>query len=253
MKKVLLILVLVFEVFAFEGVVIKNLTKFFSKETIKMTIKKYGNDGIKALDKLSARYGVKGAEKLEIINARYGKEGIKLVSKYGDEVVRNNTVFNIVKKFGDKGYYLIKRFPQRSVEYYNKFGDKFVDLSNRFGPSRVIRYLDEAKQYNADDKIIRFLNKFGDKANEFLDRHWRKLLASGFILLNADDIIKSLENVSAEVGKKAITTTGDTITKTLSNVANSTFGLFAGIALIIFVILKFGWEFFIKVKEYYNK
>lgn len=246
MKKILLFLIGIAYVFAFEGTLIKNLSKVFSKEAVEMTAKRYGDDGIRALDKLSVKYGNKGISKLEAINAKYGQEGLKLVAKYGDEVVKNEKIFEIVSKFKDKGYYLIKKFPQKSVEYYEKFGDKFVKLANKFGPTRVVEYLDEAKKYNADGKIIRFLDNFGERANKFLNEHWGKLLASGFVLLNADDIIKSLENVTTKVGEKAVTVTGDTITTTVSGLANSTFGLFAGISLILFIIFKYGWDFFVK-------
>jgi len=249
MKKILLFLIVSVYMFAFEGTLVKNLSKIFSKEAIEMTTKKYGDDGIRALDKLSIKYGNRSMSKLEAINAKYGQEGLKLVAKYGDEVVKNKKIFEIVSKFKDKGYYLVKKFPQKSVEYYNKFGDKFVNLANRFGPTRIIEYLDAAKKYNADGKIIKFLDKFGDRANKFLNEHWGKLLISGFVLLNADDIVKSLENVTTKVGEKAVTVTGDTITTTISNLADSTFGMFAGIALILFVIFKYGWDFFIKVRN----
>ena len=264
MKKIVFILILVSQIFAFEGAMIKTLSKVFSKEAVETVASKYGNNGLNALKKLSAKYGSRGMEKLEIINAKYGRDGLRLVSKYGDEVVKNRATFNIVEKFGDKGYYLIRRFPQRSAEYYEKFGDNFVIVSNKFGQTRVMNYLDEAKNYGADGKIIKFLDKFGEKANNFLERHWGKLLASGFVLLNADDIIKSTENVSKEVidktgetvtdvvsnvGKEVVDKTGQTVTDTVSNVANSQFGTLAGIALILFIIFKYGWDFWIKIRS----
>ena len=249
MKKILLAFILVSQIFAFEGAVIRTLSKLFSREAVETVASKYGDNGLKALEKLSAKYGNRGMEKLEIINAKYGKEGLRLVSKYGDEVVKNRATFNIVEKFGDRGYYLIRRFPKRSIEYYEKFGDKFVTLSNKFGPTRVINYLDEAKKYGADRKIIKFLDKFGEKANKFLEKHWKKLLVSGFVLLNADDIIKSTENVTTTVAKEVVDKTGQTVTNTVSNVADSQFGLFAGIALILFVVFKYGWEFWMKIRE----
>ena len=242
MKKIVFILLVVSQIFSFEGAVVKNLLKAFSRDTIRITMQKYGSRGVEALEKLYVKYGKDGLNRLKSIEAKYGKEGVNLVAKYGDEVVKNRGTFNLVEKFGDKGFYLVKRFPNRSVEYYNKFGDKFVILSDKFGSSRIIRYLDEAKTYNADGKIIHFLEKFGQKGNEFLDRHWGKLLASGFVLLNADDIIKSIENVS----NTAITTTGKTITDTTSNIANSNLGILFGIAAILFVIFKYGWEFLSK-------
>jgi len=249
MKKIVFILVLVSQIFAFEGAVVKTLLKVFSRDSIELIAKKYGNKGVEALEKLSAKYGKNGLQRLKEINAIYGKEGVNLVAKYGDIVVRNRETFNIAKQFGDKGFYIIKRFPYKSVEFYNKFGDKFVVLSDKFGTSRVIGYLDDAKQYNADGKIITFLDKFGEKANIFLDRHWGKLLASGFVLLNADDIIKSSENIA----KDTINKTGDVVTKSVSNVADSNFGILVGIAFMLFIIFKYGWDLILQLISKFRK
>jgi hypothetical protein len=241
MKNFLVILLLISNLFALEGMAIKSLLKIFSKDSIEMVAKKYGDDGTVALEKLSMKYGKNGINKLEEIETKYGKDGVKLVAKYGDEVVKNRATFNIVKKFGYKGYYLINRFPKRAVEYYNKFGDKFVILSDKFGNDRVIKYLDGAKKYNADNKIIKFLDKFGEKANNILDRHWGKLLASGFVLLNSDNFFKTLNNL----GEKTIDKAGETVVKT----TDSNFGILAGIALILFIFLKYGWDFIVKIRK----
>ena len=248
MKK-LIALFLVVNLFAFEGAAVKAVSKLVSKDAAEVAAKKYGKDGALALERLYAKYGDKAAQRLDKISLLYGREGVNLVAKYGEDAVKNKTVFEIVKKFKDKGYYLIKTFPQKSVEYYKKFGDKFVQLSEKYGPSRMIKYLNGAEKYNAGDKIIKFLDKFGEKANEFLDRHWGKLLTSGFVLLNAESLIKSTENIA----KSAITTGGETVAKTVPEVAKETFdskfGIFAGIVLILFVIFKFGWEFILRLRK----
>jgi len=242
-----LVFLLAVNLFAFEGAFIKGAIKLFSKESIEEVSKKYGDDGIRALVRLK-NGSYNSLEKLQSIYARYGKEGVKIVAKYGEKAVANKESFEIVKKFGDKGFYLITKFPGKSVEYYKKFGDRFVILSERFGSSRVIGYLDGAKKYYADKKVIRFLEKFGEKANEFLDRHWKKLLISGFVLLNADSLIKSSENVA----KEAVDVAGKSVTVTFSKGIESLFdstGVFIGIAFIIFIILKFGADFILKLKK----
>ena len=104
---------------------------------------------------------------------------------------------------------------------------------------------EEAKKYNADGKIIRFLEKFGEKANIFLEKHWGKLLVSGFVLLNADDIIQSMENVA----KTGVKEGGEVVTKSVDSIVNSQFGLLAGIALILFAIFKFGIDFFMRIRR----
>ena len=242
-----LIFLLAVNLFAFEGTIVKGAIKLFSKESVEKISKKYGDDGIKALVKLK-NSSYNSLEKLQHIYAKYGKEGIKIVAKYGEKAVANKECFEIVRKFRDKGFYLITRFPRKSVEYYKKFGDRFVVLCERFGSSRVIGYLEGAKKYNADKKIIRFLERFGEKANEFLDRHWKKLLISGFVLLNADSLIKSSENVA----KEAVDVAGKSVvyifSKAIESLFNST-GIFIGIAFIVFVILKFGADFILKLKK----
>jgi len=245
----LLVLLLAVNLFAFEGVLVKNTVKFFSKESVEIVSKRYGDDGVKALAKLESKYGKESLKKLNSIYSKYGKEGIRLLAEYGEKALKNPQTFEIVKKFKDKGFYLITKFPKRSVEYYQKFGNKFVELSNRYGSSRVIKYLDEAKQYNADGKIIKFLDKFGEKANVFLEKHWGKLLVSGFVLLNADSLIKSSENIAKEAINKTTETVTNTVTKSIDEIVTSQFGLLAGLALIVFVFLKVGLREYFKFKN----
>ena len=222
--------------FAFEGVGIKVLTKYFSKSTINTVARQYGDDGLKALEKLSSHYGEDGLKLMERYGAQYGKEGLAILSRYGEKALANKTTFEMVKKYGDKGYYLVRQYPARSVKYYEKFGDTFVKTANRVGDSRMIRYMDGAAKYGKEDKVLKFLDKYGEKGSAFLDRHWGKLLVSGFALLNADDIIKSVENVSNHTVDK----TADTVPKTIGAIANSQFGWFGGIALLLFIFFKFG-------------
>ena len=88
-----------------------------------------------------------------------------------------------------------------------------------------------------------FLEKYGEKGNAFLDKHWGKLLTSGFVLLNADDLIGSMENVS----KKAVDTGGNMVVKSVESVANSNVGIFMGVALLLFVLFKYGVDFVLRV------
>jgi hypothetical protein len=243
--KRLILLLLVVQLFGFEGAMVKGLSKFFSKTTIEVVENKYGTNGVKALEKLAPKYGSRGVEKLEMISAKYGSRGVEMVAKYGEIAVKNKTAFEIVSKYAHRGVYLLKQFPIKATEYYKKFGDKFVVLTEKFGTTRVVKYLDEAKKYNADGKIIRFLEKFGEKGDQFLAKHWGKLLVSGFVLLNADDIIQSMENVATTGLKEG----GEVVTKSVDTIINSQFGLLAGIALILFVIFKFGIDFFMRIRK----
>ncbi len=243
MKKILLLLLISSTLFAFEGVAVKVLTKYFSKETITMVSKQYGSTGLKALGKLSPQYGKNALGLVEKYGSKYGDDGLRLLAQYGEKAVANRASFEIVKKFGDKGFYLVKQFPQRSAKYYDKYGNSFVNVSNKVGNSRTIGYLDDAAKYGKDDKVLRFLEKYGEKGNVFLDKHWGKLLTSGFVLLNADDLIGSMENVS----KKAVDTGGNMVVKSVESVANSNVGIFMGVALLLFVLFKYGVDFVLRV------
>jgi hypothetical protein len=85
---------------------------------------------------------------------------------------------------------------------------------------------------------MELLNKFGDNANQFFQENWGKLLIGGFVLLNSDEIISSIENV----GKEALTVTGETVSKSVENISNSNLGLLIGFALILIIFFKFGWD-----------
>ena len=93
MKKLILLL-LVVQLFGFEGAVVKGLSKFFSKTTIEVVASKYGSNGIRALERLAPKYGSRGVEKLEMISAKYGNRGIALLAKYGEIAVKNKNIYN---------------------------------------------------------------------------------------------------------------------------------------------------------------
>jgi len=74
MKKIaFIILLVVSQIFAFEGAIVKNLLKGFSRDTIKVTMQRYGNRGVEALEKLYVKYGKNGLNRLKSIKAKYGK------------------------------------------------------------------------------------------------------------------------------------------------------------------------------------
>ena len=124
------------------------------------------------------------------------------------------------------------------IKYFEKHGDDFMKNSDKYGQLRVVKYLDDSSKYGQDGRIMELLNKFGDNANQFFQANWGKLLTGGFVLLNSDEIISSIENV----GKEALTVTGETVTKSVDNISNSNLGLLIGFALILIVFFKFGWD-----------
>jgi hypothetical protein len=243
MKKILLILLLALPLFAFEGAVGKVLAKYFSKESIELVSKHYGSTGVKALEKLSAKYGKNALGLVEKYGGKYGDDGLRLLAQYGEKAVANRASFEIVKKFGDKGFYLVKQFPQRSVKYYDKYGDTFVKVAEKTGNTRTIRYLDDAAKYGKDDKVLRFLDKYGAKGNAFLNKHWGKLLTSGFVLLNAESLIDSTKNIT----NHGIDKGGEVTEKSIKNIANSQLGWMIGLALLLFVFFKYGIEAVVSV------
>jgi len=238
MKVLLIILVLNFSLFGFEGQVVKIVTKFFSKESATIISKEYGAKGVEALSILEKKYGKNALIKFNAISKKYGRKGLNYLTKYGEIAVANPTAFKIVDKYGSKGVYLLDRFPKKGIEYYRKYGDKFLNLSNKYGDTRIVRYLDNAKKFGKDDKIIQFLDKYGDKGNAFLNNHWGKLLVSGFVLLHADSLIASTQSVA----KEAVGKTAEVGEKSIKNIANSQVGVFIGLALLLFIFFKFGYD-----------
>lgn len=235
--------------FAFESAAVKVLLKTFSKSTVSSVAKQYGDDGLKALQKLSSKYGKEGLKRMESYSAKYGKEGLAILSQYGEKALANKTSFEMVKKYGEKGYYLVRQYPTRSVKYYEKYGDTFIKTANKVGDGRMIRYMDGAAKYGKEGKVLKFLDKFGEKGNVFLDRHWGKLLTSGFVLLNADSLVESAKNIANHTVDKGTEMVG----KGVKEVANSQIGWLLGIALLLFVFFKFGVDALVEGWRKYRK
>lgn len=222
----------------------KNSLKFFKPNIIDDIGSKYGDEGIKAFERLSLKYNDKAFVKFNLISKEFGSDGIKILSKYGDEVALNKNTIGMISKYEDKGFYMIKQYPSSSM-YYEKFGDKFMINADKYGNQRVVEYLEGSSKYGQDGKVLDLLDRFGNKANAFFQENWVKLTAIGFVTLNSNEIITSIENF----GKESIKTVGETTAKSVDSVANSNLGLLIGLAIIIFVIFKYGWDKIFKRKS----
>ena len=236
--KILLILFFSANLFAgqFDNLV-KQSIKYIKPNVIESIGKKYGDDGVIALEKLSIKYQDKSLQRFNSIASEFGENGIKVVAKYGDDIIISKSSINLLLKYQDKGYYMLKQYPN-SIKYFEKYSDDFMKISDKYGQQRVVKYLDDSSKYGQDGRIMELLNKFGDNANQFFQENWGKLLIGGFVLLNSDEIISSIENV----GKEALTVTGETVSKSVENISNSNLGLLIGFALILIVFFKFGWD-----------
>ena len=236
--KILLILFFSANLFAgqFDNLV-KQSIKYIKPNVIESIGKKYGDDGVIALEKLSIKYQDKSLQRFNSIANEFGENGIKVVAKYGDDIIISKSSINLLSKYQDKGYYMLKQYPN-SIKYFEKYSDDFMKISDKYGQQRVVKYLDDSSKYGQDGRIMELLNKFGDNANQFFQENWGKLLIGGFVLLNSDEIISSIENV----GKEALTVTGETVSKSVDNISNSNLGLLIGFALILIVFFKFGWD-----------
>lgn len=219
----------------------KNSLKFFKPSILEDIGNKYGEDGIKAFEKLSLKYKDNSLDKFNLIFKEFGSDGIKVLSKYGDDIPLNKNTVGMISKYQDKGFYMVKQYPSSSM-YYEKFGDKFMVVADKYGNQRVVKYLEDSSKFKQDGKVLDLLDRFGNKANMFFQENWGKLTAIGFVTLNSDEIINSIENF----GKESIKTVGETTSKSVDSIANSNLGLLIGFALIIFVILRFGWDKFFK-------
>ena len=161
MRKIVLILLMSASLFAFEGAAAKALARFFSKETITLVSKQYGPTGIRALERLSATYGKGALEVMKRYGAKYGDEGLKILAQYGEKAVANRASFEMVKRFGDKGFYLVRQFPQRATAYYEKYGEQIplnvisTYLSRLYYSNVLIRTGSRAKRkYQISQKMM---------------------------------------------------------------------------------------------------
>lgn len=148
----------------------------------------------------------------------------------GDElllkVLQNNSIFEMIKKY-----------PQ-SINYYSKYGNEFIVATEKYGVKEVTNYLDDSAKFGKDKEVLSLLGKFGDKANSFFQANWGKLTTIGFVGLNADSLIVSAENL----GVASVKVVGNTAAKSVDSIANSNLGLIIGLALILLVFFKFGFE-----------
>jgi len=213
------------------------LSRFFAKTKIEKLRSTFGERGLKALNKLSVKYGKDAVGRLRYIKENFGSKGVELFLKYGEDAIKNKTAFKMVSKYNSKGYYLIKQYPN-SLVYYNKYGDNFVVLADRYGSQRVIRILNEASKHNQDRNIMNFIDKYGKKAIEFIERNWGKLWVSAFVLSNQDEIINSTQTIA----NHSIDRISQTTTESIKNVSNSNLGLMIGLSIILAVFFKFGWD-----------
>lgn len=176
-------------------------------------------------------------DKFNLMAKEFGSRGIRVLSKYGEEVVLNKNTIGMISKYEDKGFYMLKQYPSSSL-YYEKFGDKFMINADKYGNQRVVKYLDDSSKFGQDGKVLDLLDRFGNKANVFFQENWGKLTTIGFVTLNSDEIINSIENF----GKESIKTVGETTVKSVDSIANSNLGLLIGLALIVFIIIKLGLD-----------
>ena len=82
------------------------------------------------------------------------------------------------------------------------------------------------------------MDKYEEKGNAFLNKHWGKLLTSGFVLLNAESLIDSTKNIANHGVDKG----AEVVEYSVKNVADSQLGWMIGLALLLFVFFKYGIE-----------
>ena len=185
----------------------------------------------KALDILIQKYGKSATAKLSRIESHYGREGVELLARYGDEaVVSSKSAFSLVKKYGDRGYYLLKHYPS-AVTHYTHFGDRYVEATAKFGAERITHWLDEAMKQNRGEVILKWLERFGKKGERFLERHWKKLLLTGFVALNSDSLIDASKTIAVEGIKEA----GDTTLSAVDSILKSRLADYIGVGLLIWL------------------
>lgn len=120
--------------------------------------------------------------------------GIKSFKRYGGKKAVSPEAVPMIEKYGDEGFYLLKRCPNAPL-LYKKYGDSYIRAADKFGAKRVSKWIEEADRTNHGGKVLRYLEKFGMTAVRFYEQNWGKLLATGFVLLNQDEILASTKDL----------------------------------------------------------
>ncbi len=221
--------------------------KALSKPIIQgVTQAAYSTAGKRTLEILGAKYGRKALAKFNSIKKAYGDKGIDLLAHYGDEaVVSGKNAFALVSKHGDDGYYLLARYPS-SRQLFGKFDSRYVDAARQFGDGRVTMWLTEAARRNKAEKVLSFLEKYGTKAAVFYEKNWGKLLATGFVILNADTLIASGTEVGKSVIHEGTQAVGNGIIGVTRELLHSDLVYFLGMAILLYIL----FSLWIKWREY---
>lgn len=112
---------------------------------------------------------------------------------------------------------------------------------------KKVRALENQNPNNKNYKEIEKIIKYGDK---LLDKHWKKMLVSGFVLFNSKSIIASTTDVAEHTVNKVT----DTVKDTATGLFNSTLGMLIGlITLPLFVYLKYGKNLTIEILKFREK
>jgi hypothetical protein len=212
------------------GEVVERLPSLFRHEAVS-----HGDDLLRSTAKgFERRYGTAALEKAVTLKKLYGEEGLKLMLRYGDEgVLASREAFELVSRYGDRGYYLLRRFPS-APRHYRNYGSRYVEATERFGAERITRWLDEAAPAGVGEKVLNLVDRYGEKAIRFYERNWGKLLVTGFVGLNASQILQA----GIDVGKSAVHEAG----QAAASISGKLFQAFFHSRLVDYLgIALFGW------------
>ncbi len=239
---------------------LESLNAGISSQLIKSAAGFFEKEGVHTgatIAKVSVIYGDDTAKFLVGVQKQYGRQGIEILKHYGNKsVVASSNAFQLVRKYGDKGFYMLQRCPNAPV-LFGKYGKNYIEMGEKYGVKRVSKWIEEAEVKGKGAAVLKYLEKFGSKAVVFYEKNWGKLLITGFAALNADNIIgaaKESVNYSLDTGKSIAVEGSMGLLKTVLDSPMGYVLMFAIMAYLLLLIWLKWKRFMHEEKEYrYNK
>jgi len=214
-----------------QGGIVSETIDHLPQLFIKKTVSHGAEASVEALRLLERKYGERAAEHMTKLRKVFGDDGLALMTRYGDEsILASRESYRLVAQYGNRGYYLLHRFPS-APQHFRRFGNSYVEATERFGAEKITRWLDEAAPAGRGESVLKWLDRFGEKGERFLERHWGKLLVTGFVALNADSLITATE----QLGESGIHETGVIASNVVNGLLQSRFVDYAGIGLLLYL------------------
>lgn len=210
----------------------REVVKAFGREAVEQAevrvarlIESYGDDVARALSKS----GPAGVALIE----RFGPAGVRILSRWGDDGARllaseGDTVVRLLGRHGDDAVGLMIRHPGVGREFLEQFGEHAV--RSRLSTESVVvmnRLADPLKKSGELPRIFAVVERFGDRACQFIWRNKGTIFATAVLVAFLSDPQPYIEGVKELVGEPASEAAQEAVRRTNWTVVVIVFGLAA--------------------------